>query len=187
MNTKFDFTRALQAAAHLIKLQPHQQLSYLRLLKLLYIAERELLAEHGTLLTADRPYAMPKGPVLSETLQLITGQIIGKQQQTWRQFIETVGHDVVLKEDPGHGELTRAIRRKLEEVNDRYKELDDWDLVEETHKLPEWQRHFVPGSGSSFPYEWEEVMACQGKEPSAIQAAEKREQTWQGIMATGAK
>jgi uncharacterized phage-associated protein len=181
MDTKFDFPRTLQATAHLIKLQPHQQLSYLRLLKLLYMAERELLAEHGMLLTADRPYAMPKGPVLSETLNLIKGQISSNQQHQWHRFIETVGHDVVLKEDPGHGELNKAIRRKLEEVNDRYKELDDWDLVKETHKLPEWQRHYVKDSGSSFPFEWEEVMTHQGKDTNAVRAAEKREHTRQAL------
>lgn len=182
MNTRFNLPRTLQATAHLIKLQPgHQQLSYLRLIKLLYIAERELLAEHGMLLTADQPLAMPKGPALAMTLNLVRGKAPPEPQAVWSQFVETVGHDVLLRKDPGHGELTRGIRSKLEEVNARYAELDDWDLVKETHKLPEWERHYEGGSNASVPFGWEEVMAHQGRSAADVEVAQAGEATRQAL------
>src|SRR5207245_9735418 len=120
MNTRFNLKQTLQAAAHLVKLQPKSRLNYTRMLKLLYIAERELLAETGSLLTADRPCAMDNGPVLSKTYNLIKERGPTDQQTTWSHYLHTDGYDLVLKDDPGHGELSRVIRHKLEEVTKRY-------------------------------------------------------------------
>src|SRR3989442_5674884 len=111
MNTRFNLKQTLQAAAHLVNLQPNSRLNYTRALKLLYVAERELLAETGSLLTADLPCAMENGPVLSRTYNLIIGRGPTDQQTTWSDYIQTDGYDLVLKEDPGHGELSRGIRR----------------------------------------------------------------------------
>ena len=47
MEFRFNFSRTLQSAAILLKLQPNRRMSYLRLLKLLYIADREMLAERA--------------------------------------------------------------------------------------------------------------------------------------------
>src|SRR3954453_20832474 len=123
MNTRFNLKQTLQAAAHLVKLQPNSRLNYTRVLKLLYVAERELLAETGSLLTADRPCAMEKGPVLSKTYNLIKGGGPTDQQAIWNRYLQTDGYDLVLTDDPGHGELSRGIRRKLEEVTQRYEHL----------------------------------------------------------------
>ena len=43
MNLRFQFERALQASAYLLRLDG-KRMAYLRLLKLLYIADREWLA-----------------------------------------------------------------------------------------------------------------------------------------------
>ena len=64
MHFRFHFERALQASAYLLRLD-RKKMSYLRLLKLLYIADREWLAETGESITGDRAYAMKQGPVLS--------------------------------------------------------------------------------------------------------------------------
>src|SRR5260370_3038471 len=100
MNTRFNLKQTLQAAAHLIRLQPNSRLNYTRALKLLYVAERELLAETGSLLTADRPCAMENGPVLSRTYNLIKGQAPTEQHSTWNRYLPTAGYDLVLKDAP---------------------------------------------------------------------------------------
>ena len=46
MPPQFDFRRALQAGAYLLRLDG-KRMGYLRLLKLMYVAEREWLAETG--------------------------------------------------------------------------------------------------------------------------------------------
>ena len=181
MNTRFDLKQTLQATARLVKLQPNSRLDYTRALKLLYVAERELLAETGSLLTADRPCAMENGPVLSRTYTLIKGQGPTEQQTTWNRYLQTDGYDLVLKDDPGHGELSRGIRRKLEEVTKRYEHLTGPQLNDATHAFPEWQGHYIPDSNSSFPFDWEEVMTYQGKTAEEIQIARKHEETRQTL------
>jgi len=47
-------------------------MSYLKLIKLLYIIDREALLRWGRPLTGDRYVSMDHGPVLSQTLNLIT-------------------------------------------------------------------------------------------------------------------
>jgi hypothetical protein len=181
METKFYLARTLQAAAHLLKLQPRQQMSSLRLVKLLYIADREMLAEHLFLITCDQPVATKKGPILTQTLDLIRGSADPAALQQWQASLKTVGQDVVLVDDPGHGELSRGIRKKLEEINQRFVNLDDCDLVDATHQFQEWATHYVKCSDGLFPYNWEEVLAAQGKNAEAIAGAQQQESTRQAI------
>lgn len=49
------------------------RLSILKLMKLLYLADRESLARFGSPLSYDRFASLPHGPVLSQTLDYING------------------------------------------------------------------------------------------------------------------
>lgn len=82
MKTDFDFLRSLQAVAHLLKLHHNQQVGMLRLMKLLYIAERECLAQYRTPITSDQPFAMKQGPILSKTHDLLRSRG-GAEQAEW--------------------------------------------------------------------------------------------------------
>ena len=72
MTFRFDFLKTLQASGVLLQLDANR-MAYIRLLKLLYIADRELLAETGRTLTGDEAVAMKNGPVLSRVYDLIKG------------------------------------------------------------------------------------------------------------------
>src|SRR6185295_15831422 len=99
----------------------------------------------------------------------------------WSQYLQTDEFDLVLKVDPGHGELSRGIRRKLEEVAKRYEHLTGPQLIDATHAFPEWRAHYIPNSNSSFPFDWEEVMAHQGKTLEQIKIATRHEETRQSL------
>ena len=73
MTFRFSFEKRLQAAGVLLGLDG-DRMERIRLLKLLYIADRELLAETGRTITGDRVVAMDHGPVLSQVYDLIKGQ-----------------------------------------------------------------------------------------------------------------
>ena len=70
----FNITKTIQASAVLLKADPNHSMSRLRLLKLLYIADRESLTERARPITGDYPVAMDHGPVLSNTYNLIKGE-----------------------------------------------------------------------------------------------------------------
>jgi uncharacterized phage-associated protein len=55
----FDERKAAQAAAYLLK-KHDGRLNFMKLIKLLYLADRKSLLENGKPITGDRMLAMPK-------------------------------------------------------------------------------------------------------------------------------
>ena len=66
MKFRFNFAKTLQASAVLLR-RDDKRMSRLRLLKLLYFADRELLVAKVRTITGDSVVAMKYGPVLSQT------------------------------------------------------------------------------------------------------------------------
>src|SRR5688572_14417051 len=69
-----NLAKTVQATAVLLQAAPGERMSYMRLLKLLYLADRRMMRETGSPITFDRVVAMKHGPVLSETYSLIKGE-----------------------------------------------------------------------------------------------------------------
>jgi uncharacterized phage-associated protein len=180
MNLRFHFERTLQASAYLLRLDG-KRMAFLRLLKLLYIADREWLAETGESITGDRACAMKYGPVLSNVYDLIKGD--GSKAGVWDDHIHKDGYVVVLVADPGRGELSKGIVSKLTEVTERYRQLDDWELSERTHEFQEWTRHYSPEGGTA-PIPWQEILEAQGKAAmiSAVERDEAARQVFDDVL-----
>ena len=119
---------------------------YLRLLKLMYIAERELLAQMGTPVTGGIYKATEQGPILSQVLDLIRGK--GLRSAEWEGFIKRSGYAVKLVAEPGRGRLSGDVIDKLAEVSQRYREKGHWDVRDLAQEFPEWDKKF-PGTGSA--------------------------------------
>jgi len=158
---RFHFDRSLQAAAHLLKQADGQAMKYIHLLKLLYIADREYLAERGYPITGDRVLAMQYGPVLSNVYGLIKGE--ADQAEQWHQFIQTLpkSRQVRLIEDPGVGDLSRASMSKLDDVFKLYGNMKPFRVVQLTHDYLEWQKHYR-GCVTTIP--WWSILRAQGAE-----------------------
>jgi uncharacterized phage-associated protein len=169
MHLRFNFKRTLQASAYLLRLDG-KRMSYLRLLKMLYIADREWLAETGESITGDRAYAMKFGPVLTSVYELIKGN--GSKAGVWDDFIHTEGYAVNLVADPGRGELSKGIVQKLSEITERDRNLDEFELSELTHGFPEWARHY---NGGPSPIPWQEMLVAQDK-PEMVAVVERDEE-----------
>ncbi len=169
MNFRFDFKKTLQASGVLLGLDG-RRMGRVRLLKLLYIADRELLAETGRTITGDHAVAMKLGPVLSRTYDLIKGEEVRAKE--WDRFVHSEGHAVVLGDDPGLSELSKREIEKLTEVSHRYREVDDWTLSEATHTFSEWAENFIEGTSRLIP--WRDALKTQGKLDIAV-IAEREE------------
>jgi uncharacterized phage-associated protein len=173
MKLRFDFEKSLQAAGVLLHLE-EGRMPYLRLLKLLYIADREMLAESAAPITGDQAIAMKYGPVPSHIYALIRGG--AARFGDWDQFIHTQGYAVKLAEDPGRGRLSRGEIEKLTEVSERYRSKDHWELSELSHDFPEWKRHWPEGAESgSYPIPWEDMVLAQGEDAETIKTIEEEE------------
>jgi len=156
---RFDAEKTIQAVAFLLRREQFRCMNYMRLLKLLYIAEREILAESGKPLTGSPVAAMPRGPVLQDLYDLIRNRHTATPQ--WAKFFQVSHYHLVMTDDPGVGRISKFIASKLEEVAVRHQDDDEWDMVRFTHTLPEWKAN-DPGE-SSKPIPLQDILAAMGR------------------------
>jgi uncharacterized phage-associated protein len=168
MTFRFRSLKTTQAAAVLLALDGNS-MDRMRLLKLLYIVDRELLAESGRTLTGDRALAMKNGPVLSRVYDLIKG--IEVSPEDWGRYLRSEGYKVVLLGDPGHGELTKRDLEKLHDVTERYRSVPTPALSAHTHRFPEWIQNYQRGNATPIP--WRDTLVATGNE-AKVEAIEKR-------------
>jgi uncharacterized phage-associated protein len=134
-------------------------MSYLKLLKLLYLADRRALLELGRPITFDRYVSMDQGPVLSQTYNLMVGEPLPDRPSYWRQFIsEPVNYDVILQRETASDQLSAAQEQIIDSVFAEFGNRSRWDLVDITHKLPEWE----DPHGSSVPIDHRDVLTGAG-------------------------
>jgi uncharacterized phage-associated protein len=139
----FEPEKAIQAAAVVLKATFPHRMSRLRLLKLLYIANRENIARAGRSIVADAVAAMDHGPVLSTLYDCIKGGHAAALR--WEQFIQRSGpRDLELVAEPGVGLLSRVEIELLQKVVEENECLDDWELVRVTHGFQEWKKNEPP-------------------------------------------
>ena len=165
MRLVFDERKASQAAAHLLKKTPERSQDKLKLMKLLYLADRLSLVETGYTITGDAPFSMRYGPILSNTLSIMNdGTHSG--DSLWEQSFQLgPGYQVQLDHDPGRDDLSDYELEVLDRTFDRYGEMDRWDLVAFTHTLPEYDTSV---GDSSSPISLDEVLASSGMDAKTI-------------------
>ncbi|MEI7733311.1 MAG: Panacea domain-containing protein [Verrucomicrobiota bacterium] len=168
MNLPFNERKATQAAARLLKLRG-SSMSYLKLIKLLYLADREALLRWGRSITTDQYVSMRHGPVLSHVLNLVTEEDSPGDPSIWAQHVSEPEHySVRLQSDPGEDELSTAEMQLLDEIFKKYGAKTRWNLVDITHQLPEWK----DPQGSAIPISYRDILKAGGKKESEITAIE---------------
>jgi uncharacterized phage-associated protein len=107
MKLLFNEAKATQAAAQFLRLRG-EKMSYVKLIKLLYLADREALIRWGRPITPDRYVSMDIGPVVSRIYDLIRDEPPPNFVRIWRKFIsQPENYEVRLLGDPGSSELSR--------------------------------------------------------------------------------
>ena len=132
---------------------------YIKLLKLLYLADRKALIEMGRPISYDRFYSLPQGPVLSRTYDLIVSEPNPNTPSYWREFISAPeGYSVGLIREPESDQLSPAEEAVLDSVFEEFGQLGKWELVEYTHGLPEYE----DPHGSSIPIRVDTILLSAG-------------------------
>ena len=152
MRFVFDERRAAQAAARLLH-KHGGTMPYIKLIKMLYLADRESLIETGEPITGDRFVSMRHGPVLSRVLDLIKDDCPA-EDSIWHGYVARKRFDACLVGDTESKQLSDFNRDVLDGVFDAYGCLKEWDVVARTHALPEWKD---PGD-SITPIEPEDIL-----------------------------
>lgn len=160
----FNEEKATAAASHLLDLEGGT-MDYMRLVKLLYFADREGLKTLGQPVTGgDQYFSLDQGPILSQTLDLCKL----KSRGVWSEHIERVGlWAVTLRRhaDLSLGPLSEAEMAVLKKVSDDCRGLDQWALSKISHRFPEYR----DPQGSRVEILPIEILRAVGKTDSEIE------------------
>jgi len=165
--------KTTEAAAFLIHLSGGR-MRYIKLLKLLYYADREAFARWERPITYDNYVSMDYGPVLSSTYALIKGKANGRY---WNRYIVTNGYYVHLRdEQPAFKKLSPAEIELIQKINEEYRLTDPFELSKQSHDLPEYKK---PPRGSSIPISLNELLEALSYPPEEIDriASEVKEES----------
>lgn len=147
-----------------------------KLVKLMYIADREAMKDDGASITGDDYCALDKGPAAVRLLDLIIGggasgsadrdsgqaSSRAKHQKEWDALFKKEGGDVVLlKDNPPHDWLSEFDIEVLDAVDARFHGMSAEEISEWTHdpaNCPEWKNPH----GGRLPITKADIMAALG-------------------------
>ena len=145
-------------------------MSYLKLIKLLYLADREALLRWGRPISTDRYVSMDRGPVLSRLLDLATDGDDPGAPSIWASSIRAPGnYEVELKAEAGDDELSEAEIHLLDAIFAEHGRKNRWELVKLTYALPEW----IDPRGGAIAITYRDILKAGGKSELEIAAIEE--------------
>lgn len=134
----FNELKTAQMAAYLLS-KSGGSMRYIKLLKLLYLSDREAMRQTGDSMTHDRFFSMKNGPVLSQTLELLQGK---RDSQRWTSFVRKSFWYSELAQQINVEDLDELSPMNMEIMNMVYDEfggMTGWELCDWTHEhCAEW-------------------------------------------------
>ena len=144
MHLSFAYKKAIQAL-NFFAVQAGGELNKMKVLKLIYFADRYHLRKYGRPITNDSYFALPYGPVASACRDLLNRDVadystpesdykeicVQSKDQYNYESKEAVNQDVFSQTD-------------MEALNyawETYSRKNHFQLAEETHLFPEWKKH----------------------------------------------
>lgn len=170
----FDERKTAQMAAYFL-IRRGGSMSHLKLIKLLYLADREALSRFDAPISGDKASALPHGPILSKTLDLMNG-FVRSVQSGWDDWIaDRENHEVRLNRGGASieelDELSPADIEVLDAVWQQFGRMSRWELRDYTHQhCREWK----DPAGTSKPITVEEILVALGKRPEQARSVEQQ-------------
>jgi uncharacterized phage-associated protein len=152
---KFNEIKTTEAVALLLK-ENGGRMNYMKLIKLLYLADREALSRWARPITGDVYVSMDRGPVLSKVLDIINSGKDPEVDSYWHKYISPpVSYEILIIDTPAVNVLSKREKELLLSIYEKYKPFDEWQMVKICHDtLPEWR----DPEGSSMPIRIEDIL-----------------------------
>ena len=161
----FNQRKVAQMAAFLLQ-RGRGRMKYIKLLKLLYFADRESMKRHGYPISGDRYVSMNHGPVLSQKFNLIKGAV-KFQDEGWNHWIaDEADYGVSLRHKASRDaldELSDADIEVLSDIYTKFGRMRPWELVHYAHR---YCREWEDPNGSSIPIRYETIFRALGRSPA---------------------
>jgi hypothetical protein len=135
--------KAIEVASRLLS-KEGGKMNYTKLIKLMYLIERDALLRWGFPVTCDDYYSLDCGPILSNTLDNITGSTYcDHPSKDWESHIvRDDQYHVRLKASSPEKKLSRAEIKLIDDIYDKYGQMTWRELIEWSHdkkNIPEWE------------------------------------------------
>ena len=160
----FTGEKVAQMSAYFMDKEAASQMAVLKLVKLLYLADRESIDRFDEPISFDYMVSMEHGPVLSRTLDLINGFARNRNADQWDAWIsDRESHNVSLRKSASRDQLDHLSDADIEvlaAVWDKFGHMDKWEIRNYTHEyLDEWS----DPEGSSKPISETELLLTLGR------------------------
>jgi len=173
MYTCLDEVKTAQIAARFLKHTDGKHTNnYTKLIKLLYLTDREALKRWNCPLTGDRYCWMDNGPILSGVLDRIRGTLAPLKTH-WNSCFETEGFNLRIKKDPGEERLPVAVKQLIDSLFDQFRDYSYVEMITYTHNALD-ERLNVPKGGAEL-LTYERILDAVGKGQQAERIAEEIE------------
>lgn len=139
----FTIQKAAQVSAYFAE-KEGGTINVLKLVKLVYLADRLSLQTYHEPITWDHLVSMPYGPAPSQTRDYISGIASdGEALAVWEEWIsDRDRHDVGLAKEINRELLDRVSDAEIQILNEVWQtfgKMNEWELVDYTHDhCPEW-------------------------------------------------
>ena len=165
----FNERKVAQMAAYLLA-KDGGRFAHLKLMKLLYLSDRESMNLSGFSISGDYPVSMRHGPVLSLTLSLISGDVLS-QPDGWDCWIsDKENHEVAVKREFNRNELDELSEFDIDIMDiiwDNYGHMTQWEIRDFTHdNCAEW----IDPKASSSPIPEDRIFKALGKSDEQVKA-----------------
>lgn len=172
----FSMEKILHEILFLLSLNDNR-MNLLKLMKELYLADRESIKERDTSISGDTFFSMPHGPVLSQTLNLC----YDLPNNEWATFLDKIAAsyypDIAIKKMIEPDLLSEKEKAYLTKVSDSFKDIDRFEIEDLTHMLPEW----VDPKGSSQKIHFADIMRALGKSEQEIAEAKQEYERFKNL------
>lgn len=136
----FNNDKVLHSICYILK-NNNNKINLLKLMKLLYLADRNSIKKTLQSISGDNFISMKYGPVLSNTLNIL----YSLKDSDWGEYLRLEKNtsyylDVVLIKDCSLKKLNAFEINILEEIDKEFKNYNEWEIVDYTHKnIAEWK------------------------------------------------
>jgi uncharacterized phage-associated protein len=154
--------KATEAVARIIQ-KSGREMDYLRVVKLVYLADRKSLAKRGIPIVGGKYFSMRKGPVNGDVMNFVTR----RNAPGWKDSIAPMqGHSLSVVSEPSYDSLSESELGILDEVVEEHLANTTDELVEWCHKNCE-EYEEVSANGRK-PISVESILQAEGKTSAAI-------------------
>lgn len=169
ITVRTDFKKITQSVLQILKYY-NGCLNYCKLIKLVYLCDREAFKLWELPISTDNYVSMDNGPVLSNLYDLILRKKNDEAQQYWNNFI-TLPENFEIRlrvNDIPYEELSNREIKLIQVIAEKFRKYKWWEMISychNPHNIPEWKD---PGS-TSIPIAIDEIFKALGKNDTEIQ------------------